>query len=142
HVVLNYLYRFSKSFQGFLQEPFSQQGQMHATLTIPDPPVASTPATTWDTNCYPDSGATNHVTSDSTNLMTSEENIGHDRVFVGNRIGLNIKHIGYSSFPSKFSSKLLSLNHLLHVPDITKNLLSVSKFARDSAVYFEFHPTS
>ncbi|PON99029.1 LOW QUALITY PROTEIN: hypothetical protein TorRG33x02_052660 [Trema orientale] len=132
HVVLNCFYRFDKSFQRF------HQGQMHAMLTTL---AASTPATAWDTN-YPDSGATNHVTPDSNNLMTSEEYTGQDRIFVGNGTGLNIKHIGHSSFSSKFSSKVLSLNHLLHVPDITKNLLSVSKFARDNAVYFEFYPTS
>ena len=34
----------------------------------------------------------------------------------------------------------MSLNQLLHVPEITKNLLSVSKFARDNNVFFEFHP--
>lgn len=33
----------------------------------------------------------------------------------------------------------LSLNHLLHVSCITKNLISVSKFSRDNGVYFEFH---
>ena len=43
-------------------------------------------------------------------------------------------------FQSQFTSKLLSLNHLLHVPSITKNLLSVSKFAKDNVVYFEFFP--
>jgi histone deacetylase 1/2 len=34
----------------------------------------------------------------------------------------------------------LKLNDLLHVPNISKNLLSVSKFAKDNNVYFEFHP--
>ena len=34
----------------------------------------------------------------------------------------------------------MSLNHLLHVPEITKDLLSVSKFVRDNNVFFEFHP--
>lgn len=29
------------------------------------------------------------------------------------------------------------LHHLLHDPTITKNLISVSKFAKDNAVYFE-----
>lgn len=33
----------------------------------------------------------------------------------------------------------LSLDQLLHVPSITKNLTSVSKFARNNQVYFEFH---
>ena len=32
------------------------------------------------------------------------------------------------------------LNKLLHVPSISKNLLSVSQFARDNFVFFEFHP--
>ena len=59
---------------------------------------------------------------------------------MGNGVGFYIKHIGQSSFQSQFTSKLLSLNHLLHVPSITKNLLSVSKFAKDNAMYFEFFP--
>ena len=33
----------------------------------------------------------------------------------------------------------MSLNHLLHVPEITKNFLSVSKFAKDNNSFFEFH---
>lgn len=31
------------------------------------------------------------------------------------------------------------LNQLLNVPSITKNLISVSKFARDYHVYFQFY---
>lgn len=34
----------------------------------------------------------------------------------------------------------LTLNNLLLVPHITKNLMSVSKFAQDNNVFFEFHP--
>jgi histone deacetylase 1/2 len=34
----------------------------------------------------------------------------------------------------------LKLNDLLHVPNISKNLLSVNKFAQDNNVVFEFHP--
>ena len=33
----------------------------------------------------------------------------------------------------------LSLKHLLHVPIITKNLISVCQFARDNGVFFESH---
>ena len=54
-------------------------------------------------------------------------------------IGLAIQHIGQSTFPSQFSSKLLVLKWLLHVPSISKSLLSVSKFAHDNNVLFEFH---
>ena len=32
------------------------------------------------------------------------------------------------------------LHKLLHVPSISKNLLSASQFAKDNSVFFEFHP--
>ena len=35
---------------------------------------------------------------------------------------------------------ILKLNNLLLVPSITKNIVSVSQFAKDNNVYFEFHP--
>lgn len=47
-------------------------------------------------------------------------------------------HTGSSYFPCQFKSKILSLKLLLHVPTITKNLLSVSKFAANNNVFFEF----
>lgn len=37
--------------------------------------------------------------------------------------------------------KLLCLSNVLCVPSIRKNLLSVSQFAKDNEVFFEFHPT-
>lgn len=51
-----------------------------------------------------------------------------------------IQHIGNSFFYPPNSSKPLFLNNLLHVSSIYKNLLSVSQFAKDNKVYFEFHP--
>lgn len=54
-----------------------------------------------------------------------------------------IKHIGHSSFQSPFNLTVsLQLNNLLRVPHITKNLISVSRIARDNSVFFEFHPNS
>ena len=34
---------------------------------------------------------------------------------------------------------MFTLSNVLHVPHITKPLLSVQKFCRDNHVYFEFH---
>jgi hypothetical protein len=34
-----------------------------------------------------------------------------------------------------------TLSNVLHVPYITKSLLSVQKFYRDNNIYFEFHPS-
>ena len=50
--------------------------------------------------------------------MNKAEFARQDKIMMGNGIGLNIKHIGQSSFQSQFSSKLLSLNHLLHILSI------------------------
>jgi len=46
--------------------------------------------------------------------------------------GLIIKHIGNSKFYDSKSHNHFVMNQLLHVPSITKNLLSVSQFCRDS----------
>lgn len=70
--------------------------------------------------------------------MIKADYLGHDQIQVGNGASLSIHHVGNSTFSSPFTSKLLSLNQLLHVPSITKNLISVSKFARENHVFFEF----
>ncbi|PON58935.1 LOW QUALITY PROTEIN: hypothetical protein TorRG33x02_289700 [Trema orientale] len=71
--------------------------------------------------------------------MSGSEFLGQEQIHMGNGSGLVIKHVGNSMFQSPFQSKTLYLNNLLHVPAITKNLLSVSQFSRDNNVFFEFH---
>lgn len=90
---------------------------------------------------YPDSGATNHVTFDLNNLNLGSEYQGSERIQMGNGAGLKISHLGSSTLtdPSHTSHSFL-LHNLLHVPHIKKNLISVSQFAKDNHVYFEFHP--
>ena len=66
---------------------------------------------------------------------------GNSKIHMGNGTGLEISHIGLSVFPSSSSpNKVLFLKNILRVSAIKKNLLSVSQFARDNNVYFEFHP--
>ena len=68
---------------------------------------------------------------------------GSNQLHIGNGQGLSISNIGYSEvLSSSKTSHSLSVTDLLHGPSITKNLLSVSRLARDNGVYFEFHPTS
>jgi hypothetical protein len=52
---------------------------------------------------------------------------------------LPIHHFGSSSLSS--SNATFLLNNVLHVPQIQKNLLSISKFTANNNVYFEFHPS-
>jgi len=91
---------------------------------------------TW----IPNSGASFHVTGESQHIKQLSHFDGPDQIFIGNGEGLSISNTGSSSFLSPNDSHItFKLNKLLHVPSISKNLLSVSQFAKDN-VFFEFHP--
>jgi len=87
---------------------------------------------------FPDSGASFHMTNNSQNIQQTSP--FEDQIFIGNGQGLNISASGHSNFVSPFSPNVkLILKNMLLVPQITKNLISVSKFAKDNHVFFEFH---
>jgi hypothetical protein len=92
-----------------------------------------------DYNWYPDSGATHHLTSDINNLnLKSDDYIGSNQIKIGKGTGLPIHHIGHTRFftpPYHFD-----LFNVLHVPYISKNLLSVHLFTKDTNTFFEFYP--
>ncbi|PHT36366.1 hypothetical protein CQW23_24066 [Capsicum baccatum] len=86
-----------------------------------------------------DTGASHHTAPDISGFTHVEEYKGPDQLHIGNGQGLPIQNTGSFSF-SDFSNRKLSLNNILHVPSITKCLLSVQRFARDNNAFFEFHP--
>ncbi|KAH9693065.1 retrovirus-related pol polyprotein from transposon RE1 [Citrus sinensis] len=88
---------------------------------------------------YLDSGATNHVTNAIGNMNLNSEYQGNDKLTVGNGNKLHISHIGYSMLPTYNPHKHIKLNHILCVPDIAKNLISVSKLLLDNDINVEFH---
>jgi len=101
----------------------------------------STSSNSFNSGQYPDYGLTHHVTPDANNLMDAVSLSSSDQVHIGNSQGLSIHSVGSMSFTSPFSPRTtLKLNNLLHVPSITKNLVSVSQFSKDNNVFFEFHP--
>jgi hypothetical protein len=66
--------------------------------------------------------------------MLQESLKGDDEVAVGNGIGLPISNIGSSIlYNSKHPFKL---NHILHCPSITANLLSIHQFCIDNRYWF------
>lgn len=128
-------YLFDYNFQPYQQHtPTSNtqrpQGQISAMMASYDP--------SYDPSWYTDSGASNHLTPDAQNLMTKSEYNGQEMVYVGNDTGLTINSFGQSFLKDSQSNSLI-LQNLLHVPNIAKNLLSVSKFYQDNVVFFEFH---
>jgi histone deacetylase 1/2 len=98
----------------------------------------STPSYPVDPSWYADTGATDHLTNELDKLHMKEQYQGKDHVHTANGAGMRITHIGQSIL--RTPSQPLHLKDVLHVPSVTRNLLSVKKFSRDNNVFFEFHP--
>lgn len=137
HTVHKCFYRFDKTFAG----PETFQGFTGNANLAECSHLYASPDVVQDSSWYPDSGATHHLTPNPQNLIYSTDYAGDQQIHMGDGSGLNIHNIGKSFLVSPFHSQQLVLNNLLHVPNITKNLLSVSQFAKDNSVYFEFHPS-
>ena len=109
-----------------------------------EPPFAPSAALTTtssykiDPNWYSDTGATDHITGDLDRLVVPECYHGGEQVQVGNGVGLHILHTGHSSINTVARS--LALRNILHMPEISKHLLSVHKFSGDNDIFFKYHP--
>ena len=82
-----------------------------------------------------DSGAFDHFTNDLERLHIHERYNGKDNVQVANGSGLSISHIGHSTL----AGSSLRLKNILHVPHISKHLLSVYRLVDDNHLFVEFH---
>ncbi|KAL4383297.1 hypothetical protein GQ457_15G010400 [Hibiscus cannabinus] len=109
-------------------------------LQQPSTPQAllATPEVVDDNAWYPDSGATHHLTKDVSNLQVGNTYPSTGMVQVGNGNTILIRFVGQSVLLN--GSRNLHLRNLLYVPNITKNLLFVSKFTQDNQVLLEFYP--
>jgi hypothetical protein len=125
HIALDCYQRFNPNLQR--DSPSNSQAFMASPQALADQ--------TW----YPDSGASHHITSDLANLnLKAEEYTGSDQLRVGNGTGLSIHRIGNAHL---FTPTLpFTLYNVLHVPHITKNLLSIHQFTKATNTYLEFHP--
>jgi histone deacetylase 1/2 len=107
-----------------------------------DDPSAPLPHAGYNVNVDPtwylDTGATDHITADLDRLAVRETYNGNERVHVGNGAGLHISHVGHGTLNT--TAKPLALHNILHVPNITKNLLSAHKLSKDNSVFIEIHP--
>ncbi|KAG8493268.1 hypothetical protein CXB51_010719 [Gossypium anomalum] len=88
---------------------------------------------------YPDSGASHHVCRDPMALRDTTPYSGTSSLLMGDGTPAQIVSLGSRNLSTPL--KLLRLSNVLCVPSIRKNLLSVSQFAKDNEVFFEFHPT-
>jgi histone deacetylase 1/2 len=86
-----------------------------------------------------DTGATDHITSDLDRLAIRDAYNGNMRVHVGNGAGLHISHVVHGTLNTTAKTLSLSLRNILHVPNITKNLLFAHKLTKDNDVFIEIH---
>jgi len=137
HTVASCWHRFDQDFQPPIQLHNSQVSPSNIDNCDQLSSISTMPETLW----YPDSGASHHITSDSSNFTSKTNYNGSEHVKLGNGSGLAITHVGSANLSSLSNSSSFALHNLLCVPNITKNLLSVSQFAKDNCVYFEFFPS-
>jgi hypothetical protein len=91
-----------------------------------------------DTNWYAHSGVTDHVTGDLDKLVVKGTYHGGDQIYTASGSGMRIKHIGHSTIHTPYHN--LKLNHILHVPQSSRNLASIHQITSDNNVFFVLHP--
>ncbi|KAJ0522025.1 hypothetical protein HanIR_Chr10g0477801 [Helianthus annuus] len=81
-------------------------------------------------------GASDHMLPNTNGVTNPSPTQGNKHVFSGNGQSLPISHTGNSKILGS-----LDLNNILVVPQLTKNMISVSKLTMDNPVDFVFsHP--
>jgi hypothetical protein len=92
----------------------------------------------YDNNWYTNSGAIDHVTCDLEKLAIQDKYTSTDQIHTASGSGMKISHIGHSAIHTP--CRQLQLNNILHIPQASKNLVSVHCLASDNNVFLEFHP--
>ncbi|KAG6667017.1 hypothetical protein CIPAW_01G071400 [Carya illinoinensis] len=85
---------------------------------------------------HPDTRATDHMIANQGTLQSVTPYTGHDGIMVGNGKSLPITHTGQVMI--RFAQSKIQLNNVLMVPDIKKDLLSVSRLTSDYPLKFGF----
>lgn len=123
HTALKCYYRFDHSFSG--QDESQSVNQGNTSVYI------ATPATLEDPDWYVDSGATNHITHYDVPGAVETGTLS-----VGN--GQKLPIVKSASASYKIGLANLSLQRVLVVPNIKKNLVSVAELTQDNDVIVEF----
>ncbi|KAL4272355.1 hypothetical protein GQ457_13G014480 [Hibiscus cannabinus] len=89
---------------------------------------------------FVDSGASHHVSPNPNHSRADSTYYGPGKLTIGNGVSLPISSVGNTVLNSP--SRPLHLRNILHVPGITKNLISMSKISRDNDIFLEFHASS
>ncbi|PKU70017.1 Retrovirus-related Pol polyprotein from transposon TNT 1-94 [Dendrobium catenatum] len=99
--------------------------------------LANPEASTGD--WFLDSGASSHMTNAADNLSQPTLYNGSDAIFLGDGRNIPIAHSGTGILPTP--NRKLFLSNLLHVPNISHNLLSISNLVKDNNISITFDPS-
>ncbi|PKU75693.1 Retrovirus-related Pol polyprotein from transposon TNT 1-94 [Dendrobium catenatum] len=88
---------------------------------------------------YLETGASSHMTNVSDNICQPTPYTGNDGIFIGDGRNIPIAHSGTGILPTPNRKFLLS--NLLHVPQISYNLLSISQLVKDNNISITFDPS-
>ncbi|KAF7816123.1 Retrovirus-related Pol polyprotein from transposon TNT 1-94 [Senna tora] len=138
HIAVNCYNRYNQNFTAATFLQVINQPQVRPNNGAPVESFLATPEILNDDAWFADSGSSNHLTNNLSNIQVSQQYDGGEQVHIANGSGLPIQHIGSSEL--HHNSQTFKLNQILYVPELSKNLLSISNFARDNHVYFEFYP--
>lgn len=119
-------HRFKKEFA-----PVSQVNTNRNSAYVATPEVVADPS--WLAN----SGASNHVTPDLSNLQIHTDYQGKEAQTVGNGSKLAIQSVGRNVLKTRNFNMVL--DNVLYVPNIKWNLLSISQLTCDNNCSVEFH---
>ena len=86
-----------------------------------------------------DSGATHYFILEFGHMTDAMQFLGGDHALVGNDNQIDISHIGHALLHCPV--KTIHLNHVLHSPKISKQLISVTRLCANNKVFVEFYPT-
>lgn len=84
----------------------------------------------------PNSGATNHVTVDATDIQHMDLAPSADDILIANGNKLFVFNLGNSSIC--IGPNCLQLNNILHIPEVKKNLLLINKLCNDNNISVTF----
>ncbi|XP_021815955.1 uncharacterized protein LOC110758400 [Prunus avium] len=118
HIAATCFYRDSPSYPGSSSQGITAMtAQVHPSMPQQEYWIA-------------DSGATNHMTADISNISVAAPYPTNETIATANGAGIHIAHIGKSSLITHTHS--FALNSVLHVPQISANLLSLNQLCKEN----------
>ncbi|KAL4592836.1 hypothetical protein LXL04_005842 [Taraxacum kok-saghyz] len=118
------------------QWPNGTDGPAEQPITLPQAFQSMNLQDPANSEWFMDTGATNHLSSDSGNLRTIFNKRSISSILVGNGASIPVTNMGHGILPSPH--RPLHLHNVLVTPNIIKNLISIRKFTTDNDVSIEF----